>query len=1181
MHEIISAQEQLRLDSIQLTGFKSFVDSTLVAFPAEFTTVVGPNGCGKSNVIDAVRWVMGESSAKHLRGAQMSDVIFNGAASRKPAGQASIELTFNNPNGAIGGEYAAYNKLAIRRTVTREGQSQYFINGTRCRRKDIADIFLGTGLGPRSYAIIEQGTVSRLIEAKPEEFRLYLEEAAGITQYNERRKETETRIRHTQDNLSRLQDLQSELTHRLQQLEKQAQAAEKYKVYQKEAHELKAELIVLRSHKLSQKWQQQIIAVEKQETQLNDHLDKQEQLEKTKEILRDQVEEKRNDRDELQANYYEIKSEYVGLEQQLNQAKNQRQQLNQQQREAEQAWQDFIARMENDHQRVDELKETIHLQGKEVATLEAEKLATETALQIAQENFQDWQTTWDDFKTQFSSVEKTKEIQGMKVSHLEQQLTTSEQQQARWYEEQKRLETLQTHPAIPTLQQTITKHTAAITTLKQRNAILTDLLREQRQGYQALNQQIDKHRKALQETRVKHAALTGVQQAALGGKNEQTFNWLKTHGFAKMPRLVEALEVETGWERAVEMVLSYFLQAVCIENLDQLTPSLENLPAGELNFFITELPALALPSRDLGEGRLMGKVKTTYPIATLLSSVYIAKDWSQVLQLLPELAPDESLIMAEGIWLSTHWVRTSKPQNDQEGIIEREKIIKTLMKTMVDHETQLASLEQQAQESRSEIQQSEEESTRNQQTLWDLEKELTHSKTQLTLHEQKCEEVKVQLTKLIQQINQGNENLISQRNALEMSKKEYEAAIHQLKSGEQQQQVLTQQRVDKQSELTEKKNNAQQAQQRWQNILLQWQNRQAQLTSIEETIQRLGPQKEALMKRKTQLNHAYEESEKPIETIEQALMVALEKKNEAQEGLVTLQQSLDHVIELLKDKEQTYNELVGLINKSRDQLNLAQSKAQETKIRQETYQEQLTELNENYEEVFNRIPENAMVDDWQKRLTQVENKVQRLGVINLAAIEEYAEQLERKTYLDEQQEDLMNALKTLDLAMEKIDQDTRKRFKSTFEQVNKNFQALFPSVFGGGQAYLMLTENNLLTTGVSVMAQPPGKKNVSIQSLSGGEKAMTAMALVFSIFQLNPAPFCMLDEVDAPLDDANVERFVKLIAKMATSVQFIVISHNKITMEAAKHLVGVTMGEPGVSRLVSVDIQQAMHLAEA
>ena len=1179
MSEVDPQQGRLRLDSIKLVGFKSFVDPTTVPFPQAFTTVVGPNGCGKSNIIDAVRWVMGESSAKHLRGAQMSDVIFNGSTVRKPAGQASIELIFDNPDGAIGGEYAPYAKLAIRRTVTRDGQSHYFINGTRCRRKDVADAFLGTGLGPRSYAIIEQGTISRIIEAKPHEFRMHLEEAAGITQYRERRKETEHRIRHTKDNLDRLNDLREELGKQLEHLQRQAKAAERYKTYKTETHQLKAQLIVLRCHGLSQQWQAQAEQVDQHEVALEGQLAQQQQLDTRIIQLRLEVSEQRGLFEGAQQRNYEIGGEIARLEQSLQHAQERQGQLRKDMKEAEAAWENFATHLGEDQARIAQLTEKVSVQAPQQAQAQQQKEVSEERLQQAQQAMEQWQVQWEDFQGHFAAATREMEIQQTRIRHLEQQLASSEAQHRQWRQEQLRLDVTDIAAEIPELQKQVNAEEQVVAKEQRQNESTKTALESARVTYSEVTDQLAVARKRLQEKEAQCASLKAVQQAALGQKDETSMKWLQEKGLAIMPRLAQSLEVEPGWEKATETVLGHYLQALCIPHVETITALIEVLPQSHMDFFITQAQPSSISS-GLGVS-LMEKVTSPHDLSSLLQGVYVAENWSRALDLLPQLTGHESVITPEGLWLGTNWLRVDRGQQDAAGIIERERTIKALIEAITEGETQVRTLEQRAHSTKQQCGHLEQQISVHQQALRLAEKRLSDARAQLTIKENRYAEIGERLAGIKEQIEQVTVQIAQHKEDLRQAQIKRQTAMDQVRQQEQTRNALQKEREEKQNHLAQCRGAAQAAREHLQATVLQLQSVQTQLASTRETVHRLSHQRETLIERQSQLRQALERSAEPIEEIETALAAALEKRSTMEDSVQKERKILENKSHDLQQKEEARSALEQSLSHARGQLEKLRIAAQETQVRRDTYTEQLKELNEQYETVLDSLPEDATVEEWQVQLERVENKIQRLGAINLAAIDEYSVQSERKVYLDAQNEDLVEALNTLESAIQKIDQETRQRFKETFEQVNKNFQALFPKVFGGGSAYLELTDNNLLETGVSVMARPPGKKNASIHLLSGGEKAMTAVALVFSIFQLCPAPFCMLDEVDAPLDDANVGRFVKLIQEMAKKVQFIVISHNKITMEAAHHLAGVTMNEPGVSRMVSVDMQEAVALAEA
>ena len=819
----------MRLNSIKLSGFKSFVDPTSVTFPSSMSCIVGPNGCGKSNVIDAVRWVLGESSAKNLRSDTMTDVVFNGSSSRKPVSKASVELFFDNKEGRIGGEFSSYSEISVRRSLELDGQSNYYLNGTSCRKKDITDVFLGTGLGPRSYAIIEQGMISQLVSAKPEEMRGYIEEVAGISRYLERKKETESRIKRTKENLSRLEDLREEISRLLFKLQRQAKAAEKYHELRKD--ETKAQLMLLGS-----KW--------------------------------------RDVSSLLVAKEKEVKDQELKVEE-INSQKN--------------------------------------TSDSEIIKLRAKQIELQTALDKVQQEFYS-------FGADISRTEQEISLKKDRVNEIAEKISTNKIQ------------------------------------IDNRNREI-EKLSENKSSAQLEISAIENELKSLKEN---------------------------TDG----PDTAEAEKIEGLWL-----------------------------------IFITE-------TKDI----LNNIVNSIASIKSKLSNNDSVDD---------DLRKIESL------------------QND----------------------------------------------------LKKLETEPN------------------KLTKLTQDF------LI---NASE---------------GAKQQRINLIEKTDKYAEL------------------------QAKLASMNSEDSHISTKLQDLTQENRDLEEESKELTQPINEIQEKLDQLLSDRLKVEENLLESRKAIEecnasiHKIEREKiEKEQAAITLRELLENLR-------LERQASKIEQNNIEKQVEELEGDLSKIKNELVDDKSVESYSADLEAIELKISRLGAINLAAMEEYDQESKRKELLDEQHNELMQALETLERAITKIDKETRTTFKDTFDKLNQSLSQSFPKLFGGGHAELVMLGDDLLTCGIGISARPPGKKNASVSQLSGGEKALTAIATVFAFFELNPAPFCLLDEVDAPLDDLNTMRFIDLVDEMSQRVQFVYITHNKISMEKSKHLMGVTMQEPGVSRMVAVDVDQAVEMA--
>lgn len=1165
----------MRLKSIKLAGFKSFVDPTNVQFPSNLCAVVGPNGCGKSNIIDAVRWVMGESSAKNLRGESMTDVIFNGSGGRKPVGQAAIELIFDNSDGTIVGEYAAYNEIGIKRKVSRDGQSNYYLNGSKCRRRDITDIFLGTGLGPRSYAIIEQGMISRLIEAKPDELRIYIEEAAGISKYKERRRDTEGRMRRTMENLERLTDIRDELARQLSRLERQAKAAEKYSEYKKDERQLTAELLALkwRGFDMSATEQKQIIG--SFEVEQERIVTQRSTCDTSIEKLRTNFTDHTDAFNEVQARFYKIGGEVARVEQAIDHAQQRAQELH---KDLEQTERNFTEA--EDHLKTDRLKvagwdaEFSELSPALEAASKAEAISSE-ALQAAELAMQNWQQTWDEFNQNSASPRQQAEVQQSRIQHLEQLLRRLAERQDALSTEASSFQASPAEEEMAMIQEMLAEAELARETIdRQRidNGEAIEKLREQEKVAAAEHNEVRSRQQALKG---RHASLEALQQASMGDDAEKL--WLAAKGLADNPRLVDAIKPASGWEVAVETVLGSYLQAISVDDVVSNIGLLDDFKKGEL--LLIGKPAVA--EKCGSKGQPLSDLVIGDTAHALMANVYAAESLSEALKLQPTLSAIESVVTREGIWLGSNWLRVARDKDATAGVLQRKRELETIAEETAilsekvievedarqDNEQRLRSLEATRQEISTQVAQ-------QQSGYAELRSKLSAGEVQIEQFKARQERAETELTDVRKQSEIEQENLAAARVILQES-------IEKMEVDTQQREALMTRRDICRTESDQVRQTARHDRDRRQELAMRESALTTQLGSIREGIGRLEIQVERLHERRQQLRDAFNIKEDPTEGHKIELEIQLEARLlvEAELGEArALVESVDHQ---MREQEKLRAELELQVQAVRGKLEQQRIAAQEISTLSRTIKEQILEKQGDLELLLENLADDAVLVDWEEQLQLISNRIQRLGPINLAAIDEYKIESERKDYLDQQNGELEEALLTLTNAIQKIDRETRSRFKETFELVNGHLQALFPKLFGGGHAYLEMTGNDLLDTGVTLMARPPGKKNASIHLLSGGEKAMTAIAMVFAIFKLNPAPFCMLDEVDAPLDDANVGRYAAMVKEMSSEVQFIFITHNKISMEAANQLVGVTMHEPGVSRLVTVDVNQAAELAEA
>lgn len=1165
----------MRLSRIKLAGFKSFVDPTTLQFNSNLTAVLGPNGCGKSNTIDAVRWVMGESSAKNLRGDSMTDVIFNGSSGRKPVSKASVELVFDNSDHEgsprLGGQYASFNEIAVRREVTREGQSNYFLNGAKCRRRDITDIFLGTGLGPRSYAIIEQGTISRLIEAKPEEMRVFLEEAAGISKYKERRKETENRIKHTRENLDRLDDVRHELNKQIERLQRQAKAAEKYKLLQAESRDAKGTLMGLRLREINAEIQSYAQNLNEKSVAVESALAELRHVEAELEKNREEQAGANENFNEVQGRYYAVGADISRLEGEIKHQQQMSQQQTQELEQVSHAVGELRGHQQRDVARLEELEALLAELEPRLEGLAATAEEAAEAYQTAEEAMDDWQDRWDAHNSAAATPTRSAEVEQTRISHLERELQQRVQRHDRLEQERKEMspENGGSNDGVESLSIAAESAAAQSEEIEDQLAEVNEQLKTCRDQEQQTTQRNHEQAVGLQRLEGRIASLQALVKAA-GKQDSKQSGWLAEQGLESQPRLLDQLRVESGWETAVEAALGGLLTALSVDELDQLLPSIDVEAAAGLAFH----DGVAV-SADKVKDSLLDKVRGGEALAPWLAHVRCVDSLAEALNHRGELAAHQLLITKAGDRVGPNWMqRAGEGEHALQNAEELRQIEQELESTRQAREAgeeQLAELREQRGQAESQREQLQAQLKQALQVQQQAQSELQRLKAKQEAQQRRREGVLHELEEVKQYMRRDDEELKAARSRLEVATN---AMSDSVGAGER----LRAEKEQLQAQLLATRERYRGDRETSQQLQLQIETRRAERESMQSNSQRLDVQLNNLLERQMALESSLEVGDNPGEELRAeleeklALRVQVEARlTEARKELETFQHGYREADQRRMQAEQGYEQ-------KRQAMETGRLGEQEFKTRRETLVEQIREEEFDPKELLAQNPDSATVDEAIRQLNELQQKISRLGAINLAAIEEYEQESERKEYLDAQHADLVEALETLEEAIHKIDKETRDRFRETFDKVNSGLQGMFPRLFGGGHASLEMTGDDLLTAGVNVMARPPGKRNSSIHLLSGGEKALTAVALVFAIFELNPAPFCMLDEVDAPLDDANVGRFSRLVKAMSDRVQFIFITHNKVTMEAANQLLGVTMQEPGVSRLVTVDIGEALKM---
>ena len=1163
----------MRLKSIKLAGFKTFVDPTTVNFPSNMCTVVGPNGCGKSNIIDAVRWVMGESSAKNLRGEAMTDVIFNGTTQRQPVGQASIELIFDNSAGKLVGEYASYAEISVRRVVGREGTSEYWLNGSKCRRRDITDLFLGTGLGPRSYAIIEQGMISRLIESKPEELRVFIEEAAGISKYKERRRETESRMRRTLENLERLADLREELERNLQHLLRQSQAAEKYAELRAEERQTKAQLLTLQWRE----FQQSNAASRELQAELDLKLEAERAevqrvataIESTRVDLADATDKFNR----VQGEYYSVGGEVTRVEQALKYEQERREAVAQDLSQTQAGLQEARGHLKADSDRLAQWRQELEVLEPQLAEQRGAAEGAAAGSADAEAKMNDWQARGDDFNLEAAGPRQASEVQQSRIMHLEQVLQRLQERSGKLKEELEQVSDADSDADISLLEQRLSASNAAVQTQENDIRTLDQQISGHRDNIVSLRDKQDEIRAELQQLRGQEASLVALQQAATDRDDvSSTAAWLESLGLGHSGSVYESLQVQGEWAPAVETVFSGALTGLCTNDFSVVEAALERLPPG--GNVLTSGGDFTPPPGTLAE-----KVTGPAAVRRMLSVVYTADSLDGARSLLRELPDHASVITPAGDWLRHGWVTRPSEQDAGDSMILRKAAIEALAVEISELQASLATVDDDLSKAREARQLAEDARRSGEAALKEslgLQAEVVAERgariAAVQQARQRVEQIRTDLADCQSQFE-------GEQQALSEARSDLQRAIDQMALDGERREALNEERQALANALQVARDSARETRDVAHRTEVRVQSLGGQVETVAGSISRLEQQVEQLQMRANDLTEQLPTEDNPDAKLQAELETLLAQRVAAETALTAARQSVadkEHALrEQEKEKVASAHRLQGI----NSEIESGRLQLAERNVRIENLVAQLAELEVTPEQVVEQLPEGATEPEWLVKVERIAARIARLGPINLAAIDEYAKASERKIYLDSQDADLQEALDTLQGAIRKIDRETRSRFKETFDQVNAGFAELFPRVFGGGTANLEMTGDDLLDTGVAIMARPPGKKNSTIHLLSGGEKAMTAIALVFSIFQLNPAPFCMLDEVDAPLDDANCGRYARMVKEMADSVQFISITHNKITMEVADQLMGVTMHEPGVSRLVTVDIEEAAQLA--
>ncbi|MEP6939129.1 MAG: chromosome segregation protein SMC [Rudaea sp.] len=1165
----------MRLTTIKLSGFKSFVDPTVLHLPTNMTGIVGPNGCGKSNIIDAIRWVMGESAASRLRGDALSDVIFSGSTGRKPVGAAQVELIFDNSDGLVAGEFAKYSEISVKRIASRDGQSQYFLNGARCRRRDITDLFLGTGLGARSYSIIEQGMISEIISAHPDELRGHLEEAAGISKYKERRKETESRIKSTRENLERLNDVREEVDKQLEHLNRQAKAAARWQELKADHGRREAEYRGLHHRALTTELSGHSDALKHAETGIEALVADQRQVEAHLETLRESYQGATEHLNGVQAEVYRVGGDVARVEQQIQHNRELGERLQRAREETERAHAELGEHISADREQIETLRGALFEGEPRHAELADSAERTVETQSLAESALGEWQAQWDDHAKASADSGQAAEVERTRLDYLDRQSMETGSRLDALREEKRAADFTTLSTAAEQLASDHEEHRGKVETF-------TALLDERKLKHEQLSGEehqasawLSEGRSQLQAMRGRLASLEALQHAALGQEKSPAHEWLERLGLDKAPRLGETLDVDAGWETAVETVLSGMLDGVLVDAPFDYLEELAQAASADVSL-VGSAPGTGGPM-----GTLAAHVRGPAPALQILAHIYTADSVDAARERARSLGTHESVITPAGEWIGTGYARVLRRGGAQAGVLAREKEIHTLKHQLDEAQERVATLGTRFDELKA--QRGDAERTRDdaQRELYVAHRRVAELAGQLQSHRGKLETAQARIQRVDAEVAELEIKLSGDDAQTREARARLEEAISHMGDHEQRRLHLDGERRRLLEAREEARMNAREASEQRHQLALTLESKRAALASLEQALLRMHTQLVQLESRKGEIVQQLAAGHTPLADLEAERQTYLNQRLLIDKQLVEARKALEDRDHEFRGHEQERHRIEHLLQQQRETLSAQRLAEQGLKLRAQQIEDAITAAGHELTAVLAALREGADAEEWQRDIAELDAKIKRLEPVNLAAISEYEEQSQRKNYLDAQLLDLNTALDTLEGAIRKIDTETRQRFKDTFDRVNTGLQELFPRPFGGGQAYLELTGDNLLESGVAIMARPPGKRVTNISLLSGGEKALSAVALVFSIFRLNPAPFCLLDEVDAPLDEANVGRFSQLVKEMSEHVQFLFVTHNKATMEAAQQLCGVTMREPGVSRLVQVDLAEAAKLANA
>ncbi|MDE0309542.1 MAG: chromosome segregation protein SMC [Acidiferrobacterales bacterium] len=1164
----------MQLKQIKIAGFKSFADPVTLHMPRKIAGIVGPNGSGKSNIIDAMRWVVGESSAKSLRGETLDDVIFNGSEQRKPAARSSVELLFDNSMSRCPAQWAKYAEISVRRTVTRDGISEYFINNTRTRRRDVKELFLGTGFGPRSYSIIEQGMISRIVEGKPEELSSFIEEASGVSRFREKRHETLLKLNRTQENMERLDDMRAEVEATVRKLKYQADQARRYTKMKEKAAQLRASLLTFEWTGLRQQIEQAESVISELDVERNKRLAQVRAAEADQEKSRKGQLHQQAKLNALQMEHYRVNAEISNLDRQIKESGEEleRDQTNLSRLKSESA--QLRNSIEEFEQRERSVAESSGRQHKLLLEAEADLQSKSQATDEMSSRFEQAQIESAQIDQDLIDGIRRRESVLATVDEVQRRMNDAENQQTSLAQELDRLASQDHTDSSEPLQSRVEGLAQTSESLNREVIESENALTDKRAEYDRLIDELDSLRESSQEAQVRLKTLErGLHEAQSTKAIEK---WLTDNGFDQAPALSSQIEVTEGWERALDRVMGDRIGAVVVTDTEQVARDSSGSPVNAKLYFVEAAKDMVHP--DGAAPLLVRHVKSKDQVVeSMLGGVYAADSLEHALAIRSHLSPTECIVTPQGALIGSNWYSPAVGDEARAGVMETSRLIRKYESQVRRDELHQQTRRQQLEHNRTAIAKLESGIALLRQKLTDTNAQLNSASDELgelRTSRIRSSERRVQLESQTEQLRQTATRLQSEQQELQRQADIESAACSEIelrKSGKLQQLRQTQ------FELNTLQDTVSEAMAIKHRIELEAQksdsDRELIRASIADHQQRLG----SIEAEQREVEKRLVDRDDPVGPLKARLNEYLVESRLCEEKL---SEARDHA----QESETNYRKLDEMRLKHQLSVEEVNTRIQDVKVNSSALTAQVEEINQKVIDL-DSTPELEMeqLDDEfdaevnQAKLERLLRRIESVGGVNLIAVEQYEQEKQRRDYMDSQHDDLSRAVETLRDTIQKIDQESRQQFTEMFNSVNSEYQRLLPLLFGGGSGHLELIGEYPENAGLRVYARPKGKRVHNIQALSGGEKSLTAVAMILAFFRINPSPVCLLDEIDAPLDDENVYRLCNSLRDLADSTQLVLITHNKITMESVDSLIGVTMPEPNVSRILSVDLQEAQE----